>query len=98
MFHRYKDASDGLAGNDDGGTLSAWYIFSSLGMYPLAGTERYVFGKPIFDRIEFQNEAAPQWIQRQKDDIDYQIMINDQNWPKPDIRHFALQNAQIMFQ
>ena len=30
MFHRYKNEHDGLAGNDDGGTLSAWYIFSSL--------------------------------------------------------------------
>ena len=47
MFHRYKNEHDGLAGNDDGGTLSAWYIFSSFGFYPLAGTERYVLGSPI---------------------------------------------------
>lgn len=42
----------GLDGNDDGGTLSAWYVFSSLGFYPIAGTTRYEIGSPLFDRAE----------------------------------------------
>jgi predicted alpha-1,2-mannosidase len=48
----YGDAPDGLAGNDDGGTLSSWYLFSALGLYPVAGTPDYVLGTPLFPRAE----------------------------------------------
>jgi len=40
----------GLAGNDDAGTLSAWYVFSALGFYPWAGSDRYYVGTPAFER------------------------------------------------
>lgn len=46
----YGDGPDGLPGNDDGGTMSAFYLFASLGLYPIAGTERYVLGSPLFPR------------------------------------------------
>ncbi len=36
---KYGDAENGLDGNDDGGTLSAWYVLSSLGLYPTAGSD-----------------------------------------------------------
>ncbi len=49
----YGTGPDGLAGNDDAGTLSAWYVFTAMGLYPLAGTDRYVLGWPRFDRVEF---------------------------------------------
>ena len=44
----YGDGPDGLPGNDDGGTMSAFYLFASLGFYPIAGTDRYVLGSPLF--------------------------------------------------
>lgn len=47
---KYDDTYYGLDGNDDGGTLSAWYVFSALGFYPVAGTARYEIGSPIFPR------------------------------------------------
>ncbi|SEB20395.1 GH92 family glycosyl hydrolase [Pedobacter hartonius] len=44
---QYKDAPDGLGGNDDCGQMSAWYIFSSLGFYPVApGSDEYSLGSP----------------------------------------------------
>jgi len=46
----YSDQPDGLSGNEDCGQMSAWYVFSALGMYPVnpaAGI--YVFGSPIVD-------------------------------------------------
>jgi predicted alpha-1,2-mannosidase len=52
LEHKYGPAENGLDGNDDGGTLSAWYVFSSLGLYPVAGTDRYELGSPIWDRAE----------------------------------------------
>ncbi len=46
----YGDGPDGLPGNDDSGTMSAFYIFAALGFYPIAGTDRYVLGSPLFPR------------------------------------------------
>lgn len=44
---QYKNAPDGLGGNDDCGQMSAWYIFSSLGFYPVApGSDEYSIGSP----------------------------------------------------
>ena len=48
MSERYADEPIGLDGNDDAGTLSAWYLFSSLGLFPVAGTTDYALGSPIF--------------------------------------------------
>jgi predicted alpha-1,2-mannosidase len=42
----------GLDGNDDGGTMSAWYLFAAMGLYPLNGTDRYVISAPAFDLVE----------------------------------------------
>ena len=46
----YKDEPAGLAGNDDAGTLSAWYIFNALGIYPIPGKDLYLITSPIFPR------------------------------------------------
>jgi predicted alpha-1,2-mannosidase len=44
----YKPKPNGLGGNDDLGQMSAWYIFSSLGLYPIApGSEYYSLGSPL---------------------------------------------------
>jgi predicted alpha-1,2-mannosidase len=40
----------GLPGNDDAGTLSAWYVWSAIGLYPNAGQPFYYIGSPLFDR------------------------------------------------
>ncbi len=40
----------GLPGNDDSGTMSAWYVFSALGFFPIAGTADFVVGTPLFTR------------------------------------------------
>ncbi len=50
---RYGAGPDGLAGNDDCGTLSSWYVFSASGFYPSAGQTRYWIGSPVFERVVF---------------------------------------------
>ncbi len=54
---RYANAPDGLAGNDDAGTLAAWYVFSTLGFYPLAGTDLYMIGVPRYEAARFRLPA-----------------------------------------
>ncbi len=48
---RYFPGPDGLAGNDDAGTLAAWYVLSAAGIYPIAGTPTYVIGAPRFEAV-----------------------------------------------
>lgn len=52
MATRYSVENDGLDGNDDAGTLSAWYLFAAMGVYPVAGTTGYAVASPIFERVE----------------------------------------------
>lgn len=50
----YKNESGGLPGNDDTGQLSAWYVFGSMGFYPVRhGNGEYAIGAPLMDKIEF---------------------------------------------
>ena len=53
----YGDTPGGLAGNDDAGQMSAWYIFSALGFYPVCpGTPYYQIGTPTFERATLHLE------------------------------------------
>ncbi len=57
----YGTEADGLPGNDDAGTMSAWLVFASIGLYPLPTDRRWWITAPIFERIELDmgDEAAP---------------------------------------
>jgi predicted alpha-1,2-mannosidase len=48
----YKPTPDGYCGDEDNGQTSAWYIFSSMGFYPVCpATDQYVLGAPLFRKI-----------------------------------------------
>ena len=48
----YNDTPGGLSGNDDAGQMSAWYVFSSLGFYPVCpATDRYMLAAPRFQKV-----------------------------------------------
>jgi putative alpha-1,2-mannosidase len=44
----YAATPAGVAGNDDGGTLGAWYVLATLGLYPVPGSDRWIIGAPRF--------------------------------------------------
>jgi len=51
----YTNKADGLIGNEDCGQMSAWYVFSTLGFYPVCpGANEYALGKPQVDAITLQ--------------------------------------------
>ena len=53
----YNDTPGGLSGNDDAGQMSAWYVFSAIGFYPVCpGTPYYYIGTPSFDKVTFNLE------------------------------------------
>ena len=54
----YTCNPDGYCGDEDNGQTSAWYVFSSLGFYPVCpGTDEYVLGAPLFKKatVHFEN-------------------------------------------
>lgn len=51
MGRLYQSTPDGFCGDEDTGQMSAWYVFSALGFYPVTpGTDLYLIGCPLFDR------------------------------------------------
>jgi predicted alpha-1,2-mannosidase len=51
LAQHYSDTPGGLPGNDDAGSMSAWYVLGALGLYPLApGDPTWQIGAPLFDR------------------------------------------------
>ncbi|KAI5115924.1 hypothetical protein M0805_004036 [Coniferiporia weirii] len=55
----YNDTVDGLAGNEDCGQMSAWYLFSALGFYPVDPVSgEYIVGAPFFDKVTLHLPGA----------------------------------------
>jgi predicted alpha-1,2-mannosidase len=51
MLTQYNNSPDGICGNDDCGQISAWYVFSALGFYPVNPANGvYVFGSPLAEK------------------------------------------------
>jgi predicted alpha-1,2-mannosidase len=47
----YSVKPEGLPGNDDAGSMSAWYVFHSMGFFPVAGQDLYMISTPMFDHV-----------------------------------------------
>lgn len=50
----YSDTPAGVAGNDDGGTLGSWYVLAALGVYPIAGSDRWIIAAPRFPQARIR--------------------------------------------
>lgn len=88
METMYRNEPDGLAGNEDCGQMSAWYVMSAMGFYsvdPVSGN--YVFGTPLFDKVTVDLGQGKQFIVETKrsspSDIYIQgIEINGRNYER----------------
>lgn len=61
LYHR----PDGIPGNDDTGTMSAWAVFTMLGLYPdCPGEPYYTLTSPTFDRVEIDTERGTLVIEK----------------------------------
>ncbi len=58
----YTNTPDGISGNEDCGQMSAWYIFSSMGFYPVTpGSNNYIIGTPLFEKASINLESGKQF-------------------------------------
>ena len=54
----FQNKPDGLPGNDDTGTMSAWLVYSMMGIYPISpGSPEYTITSPMFDKITIQLDS-----------------------------------------
>ncbi len=63
MDNFYTPQPDGLIGNEDCGQMSAWFVLSAAGFYPVTpGSPVYAIGTPLFPQIRFQLENGKQFV------------------------------------
>jgi predicted alpha-1,2-mannosidase len=94
LGNKYDNTYVGLDGNDDGGTLSAWYLFGALGFYPVAGSDKYELAGPLFERAELKLKDKPLVIvaENYAPDRYYvrKVWLNDQPLDRAWITHAEL--------
>lgn len=72
----YTNEPDGISGNEDCGQMSAWYIFSSMGFYPVTpGSNQYIIGTPLFDKVTINLENGNQFTMTTQNLSDTNIYI-----------------------
>src|SRR5262249_32093861 len=60
-WDNYNATAAGLSGNEDLGQMSAWYVFSALGFYPLnPATDEYIVGTPFFEEVKIRLPVGPE--------------------------------------
>ena len=93
MRELYRWEPDGLCGNEDCGQMSAWYVLSALGFYPVTpGTDIYVIGSPLFPRAEIDMGEGKSFVIEARDVSSDNIFIqsaelNGESYTKSYIRH-----------
>ncbi|WDF56332.1 GH92 family glycosyl hydrolase [Mucilaginibacter sp. KACC 22063] len=95
----YGPTPDGLGGNDDTGQMSAWYIFSTLGFYPVApGSDDYSIGSPAIDKavINLENGKTFSIIAKNQSDKNIyvqKITLNGKTLNVLTIKHSDIMNG-----
>jgi predicted alpha-1,2-mannosidase len=93
----YNATKEGLCGNDDMGQLSAWYVFSSIGFYPVDPVSgQYEFGSPAFEKIVLHNPNGKGLIITSKpssNGVFSSITINGKPHKSHSISHKSIQNG-----
>lgn len=65
MDTEYLDSPGGLSGNDDAGQMSAWYVFSAMGFYPVCPSNpEYYLGYPAFESVRIRPEGGKEFVIR----------------------------------
>lgn len=77
MDKLYTPTPDGYCGDEDNGQTSAWYVFSSLGFYPVApGSDEYALGSPLFKKMTVNLENGKKLVINAPNNSDANRYIN----------------------
>ncbi len=95
----YKPGPAGWLGDEDTGQMSAWYIFSAMGFYPVTpGTADYALGAPMFNRVKIHLENGKTFMvesdKHGPDDVYVQsVTLNGRKLDDPWITHEEILNG-----
>lgn len=98
----YNNTSSGYAGNDDCGQMSAWYVFSAMGFYPVNPADgRYIIGFPLLDectlKLAGNKEFRIRTIRKSPEDIYIQsVTLNGKKHKDFFITHQDIMNGGTM--
>jgi len=102
MNRMYKATPDGYCGDEDNGQTSAWYVFSSMGFYPVTpAVNEYVLGAPLFKKVTLNlengksvviNAAANSDSNRYVNALQFNGKPYSKNW----ISHTELQKGAVL--
>lgn len=99
MSTMYGNKPNSLIGNDDCGQMSAWYIFNTLGFYPVCpGSDYYAIGSPVARKAEMHlsNGKTFTMIARNQSDKNIYIqtvILNGKKWNSPFLPYGAIKNG-----
>ncbi len=104
MSQFYTNAPDGLSGNEDCGQMSAWYVFSAMGFYPVNPADCiFVFGSPLFDEVSLNLENGKTFniksINNNEENIYIEkVTLNGKAYPKSYIDYATImQGGELVF-
>ena len=98
----YSNTPGGLAGNDDAGQMSAWYLFSAIGFYPVCpGTPYYVLGSPSFKNLSIRLENGKTFRMlaqnaSEKNIYIQQVKLNGKKYTKNYISHEDIVGGAVL--
>src|ERR1051325_5859983 len=105
MDQFYKPTPDGLIGNEDCGQMSAWYVLSAAGVYPVTpGSRVYAIGSPLFPEVRFRLENGKSFTIKAHDVSDRNVYIqaatlNGKPYAKSFLSHDDLMaGGELVFQ
>jgi len=93
----YFNAPDGLSGNEDCGQMSAWYVLSAMGFYPIApGKTTYQIGRPLFDNVKL-NLGNGKFLEiRTKNNSFQNKYIQSVSWNGEKLNTFEVDHLQLI--
>ncbi len=95
----YTDKPDGLCGNDDCGQMSAWYVLSASGFYPVCpGSDEYIIGTPHFKKLSINTNGNKKFVitasNLSKENFYVQsAKLNGKDYPFTYIKHSDIVNG-----
>lgn len=95
----FDDTPLGLCGDEDGGAMSAWHIFNSIGFFPVCpGEPYYALGSPVFERIELCPVDGPVFVlnaegSSPQNKYIQRAILNGVPYERPWFSHKAIQNG-----
>lgn len=93
----YKNAPDGLSGNEDCGQMSSWYVLSSLGIYPIApGNTNYQIGRPLFDQTSITLENGKQIVIIAQNNSTQNKYVQSIKWNNTPIENFQIDHNELI--